>query len=155
MHLHPHYPYQHPKSNVTQMSTVNFRIKQLIELAEQALNTAQANFEAGDFRATVNRSYYAIFYTSSAILLTIGEERRKHSGLISAFRNHFVKPGLIEAEYSHIYGEILATREDADYAIEIPINADVAELALDQARRFVQRMSEYLVERGFWDETTE
>jgi len=137
------------------MSAVNFRIKQLIELAEQALNTAQVNFEAGDFRATVNRSYYAIFYTSSAMLLTIGEERRKHSGVINAFRNHFVKPGLIEAEYSHIYGEILATREDADYAIEIPINADAAELALDQARRFVQRMSEYLVERGFWDETTE
>jgi uncharacterized protein (UPF0332 family) len=137
------------------MSVVNLRIKHLIKLAEQALHTAQANFEVGDFRATVNRAYYAIFYAASAMLLTIGEERRKHSGVISAFRSHFVKSGLIEAEYSNIYGETLIVREDADYAIEIPIYADTAELSLDQARRFVRRMFEYLHEKGFWDETTE
>jgi uncharacterized protein (UPF0332 family) len=137
------------------MSAVNHRIKQLMALAEQALHTAQANFESGDFRATVNRAYYAIFYTASAMLLTIGEERRKHSGVISAFRNHFVKSGLIEAEYSNIYGETLVIREDADYAVEIPIYADTADLSLNQARRFVGRMSEYLHEKGFGDETIE
>lgn len=30
----------------------------------------------------------------------------------------------------------------------------MAETALHQARHFVQRMSEYLVEEGFWDEST-
>ncbi|NJN98132.1 MAG: HEPN domain-containing protein [Anaerolineales bacterium] len=131
------------------MNTVNFRIKQLMELAEQALHTAQVNFEVGDFRATVNRAYYAIFYAANAMLLTIGEERRKHSGVISAFRSHFIKSGPIESEYSNIYGETLTIREDADYAIEIPIFADAAELSLNQARRFVQRISEYLREKGF------
>ena len=43
----------------------------------------------------------------------------------------------------------------ANYAVEIPINADAAKLALAQARRFAGRMSEYLVEKGFWDETSE
>ncbi len=131
------------------MNTVKFRIKQLMELAEQALHTAQVNFEVGDFRATVNRAYYAIFYAANAMLLTIGEERRKHSGVISAFRSHFIKSGLIESEYSNIYGETLTIREDADYAIEIPIFADAAGLSLNQARRFVQRISEYLREKGF------
>ena len=129
------------------------RVKQLIALAEQALATAQVTFEAGDFRATVNRTYYAIFYAASAMLLTVGVERRKHSGVISAFRNHFVKSGLIEAEYSNIYGETLVVRENADYAIELPIDLDTAELALQQARSFVWRMHQYLVENGFWDET--
>lgn len=83
------------------------------------------------------------------MLLTLGEERRKHSGVISAFRSHFIKSGLIESEYSNIYGETLIIREDADYAVEIPIFADTAEISLDQARRFVQRMSEYLRGKGF------
>ena len=131
------------------------RIKQLIALAEQALTTAQVNFETGDFRATVNRTYYAIFYAASAMLLTIGVERRKHSGVISAFRNHFVKTGLIETEYSNIYGETLVTREDADYVIEVLIAFDTAEPALNQARRFVQRMYEYLGAKGFLDEPVE
>lgn len=131
------------------------RIRQLIALAEQALNTAQVNLDVGDFRAAVNRAYYAIFYAASAMLLTQGIERRKHSGVISAFREHFVKPGLVEAEYSSVYGETLVVREDADYAVEIPIDSDMAETAVHQARHFVQRMREYLVEKGFWDETSE
>ena len=131
------------------------RIGQLMVLAEQALSTAHVNLDTGDFRATVNRAYYATFYAASAILLTIGLERRRHSGVISAFREHFVKPGLIEVEYSSFYGEAMVIREDADYAVEIPIDLDMAEMALSQARRFVGRMREYLVEQGFWNELPE
>jgi uncharacterized protein (UPF0332 family) len=130
------------------------RIGQLLALAEQALKTAQVNLNAGDFRATVNRAYYATFYAASAMLLTKGVERRKHSGVISAFRECFVKPGLIEAEYSSVYGEALVIREDADYAFEIPIDFDMAKTVLYQARRFVQRMTEYIVQKGFLDEST-
>jgi len=72
------------------------RIKQLASLAEQALGTAQGNLASGDFRAAVNRAYYAVFYAASAMLLTRGVERRKHSGVIGAFREHFVKTGLID-----------------------------------------------------------
>ena len=122
-------------------------------LAEQALNTAQVNLDVGDLRASVNRAYYAIFYAASAMLLTKGLERRKHSGVIGAFREHFVKPDLIEAEHSNVYGETLVIREDADYAVEIVIDLDMAETALNQARRFVGRMREYLVEGGFWNES--
>lgn len=135
------------------MSGKHSRIRQLMTLAEQAVNTAQINLDAGDFRACVNRSYYGVFYAASAMLLSEGLERRKHSGVISAFREHFVKPGRVEAEFSSVYGEMLVIREDADYAIEIPIDIDMAEAALDQARRFIRRMREYLTERDFLDET--
>ena len=83
------------------------RIGQLMAMAEQACSTAQVNLDAGDFRAAVNRAYYAVFYAASAMLLTKGLERRRHSGVIGAFREHFVKDGLIEPQYSNIYGETL------------------------------------------------
>ena len=85
----------------------------------------------------MNRAYYAVFYAASAMLLTKGLERRRHSGVIGAFREHFVKSGLIEAQYSNIYGETLVIREDADYAVEIPIDLEMAEIALDQACRLL------------------
>jgi uncharacterized protein (UPF0332 family) len=47
---------------------------------------------------------------------------------------------------------MLVIRQDADYAIEIPVDFDMAETALRQARRFVRRMGDYLIEKGFWDE---
>jgi uncharacterized protein (UPF0332 family) len=123
-----------------------------MRLADQALVTAQANLDSEDYRAAANRAYYAIFYAASAVLLTLGVERRRHSGVISAFREHFVRPGLIEAEYSGIYGESLAVREDADYAVEIVVGLDTVESGLRQARRFVQRMHEYLDTSGFEDQ---
>jgi uncharacterized protein (UPF0332 family) len=83
------------------------------------------------------------------MLLTQGIERRRHSGVMGAFREHLVKSGLIEAQYSNIYGESLVIREDADYAVEIPIDREMAETALDQAHRFVVRMRSYLVEGSF------
>jgi len=46
-------------------------------------------------------------------------------------------------------------REDADYAVEIPVDLDMAETVLHQARRFVQRMLEYLTRKGFVGEPTE
>jgi uncharacterized protein (UPF0332 family) len=131
------------------------RIEQLISLAEQALDTAQSNLSSGDLRATVNRAYYAVFYAASAMLLTKTIEQRRHSGVISAFREHFVKAGLVEPEYSSAYGEALAAREDADYAVEIPVDLDMAETVLYQAHSFVQRMRTYLNQKGFIGDSTQ
>jgi len=124
------------------------QIEQWMAPAEQALRTTQVDLDSGDLRATVNHAGYAVFRAATAALLTKGLERRRHSGVISAFREHLVRPGMIEAEYSHIYGEMLVVREDADYAIEIPVDAEMAETALRQAERFVERMSKYLSEEG-------
>jgi uncharacterized protein (UPF0332 family) len=128
------------------------RIRRLMRLADQALVTAQTNLDSEDYRAAANRAYYAIFYAASAVLLTLGIERRRHSGVISAFREHFVRPGIIETEYSGIYGESLVVREDADYAVEITVGPDTVEPGLRHARRFVQRMHEHLDRGGFEDD---
>jgi uncharacterized protein (UPF0332 family) len=134
------------------MSNRASRIRRLMALADQALVTAQSNLDAKDYRAAANRAYYAVFYAASAVLLTLGIERRRHSGVISAFREHFVRSGMIEAEFSAIYGESLVVREDADYAIEILVGQDAVEPGLRQARRFVGRMHEHLAKSGYEDE---
>ena len=63
------------------------------------LAVAERNLDDGFYASAVNRAYYyAIFYAANAMLSTQGLARSKHSRVISAFREHFVKPGLIKAE---------------------------------------------------------
>ena len=73
-----------------------------IEHARQMLEVAAHNLADGFCGSAINRAYYAIFYVANALLRTKGIVRSKHSGVIAAFRQHFVKPGLIEVEYGDI-----------------------------------------------------
>ncbi len=65
-----------------------------VQRAHQAPNTARNNLQEGDFAASVNRSYYAMFYAANALLATKGISRSKHSGVIAAFREQFIKSGI-------------------------------------------------------------
>ena len=104
------------------------------------------NLEHGYYDTAVNRAYYAIFYAANSVLLTKGIIRSKHAGVISAFREHFVKPGLIESEYSDLYGDAMDARIDSDYDISFESDSTTAQGRLQDARRFVDRVATYLLE---------
>ena len=120
-----------------------------MEHARQMLEVASHNTADGFFGSAVNRAYYAIFYSANALLSTRGLARGKHSGVIAAFREHFVKSGLIEIEYSDIYGRVMDNRRVSDYEIETPVEAEVAEKDLSDAQRFVERVEQLLHQEGW------
>ena len=117
-----------------------------LQAARRALKAAAVNLEQGFFEVAINRAYYAIFYAASGLLWTRGISRSKHSGVISAFRQHFVKPGLIETEYSDLYGDVMDARLDSDYELAHVVDQTAAQHRLDDARRFVERVAAYLFE---------
>jgi uncharacterized protein (UPF0332 family) len=120
------------------------RIERYLARAQQMLHTGQRVMEDGDYITAVNRAYYAVFYTANALLATQGLERSKHSGVIAAFRQHFVKAGLIEAEYSDFYGVLLEDRQRGDYDELEVLDDETARRDLDRARRFMERIEECL-----------
>jgi len=97
-----------------------------IEHARQMLEVAAHNLADGFYGSAVNRAYYAIFYAANALLATQGLFRSKHSGVIAAFRQHSVKPGLIEVEYGDIYGRVMDDRHISDYNVQTTIELDRA-----------------------------
>jgi uncharacterized protein (UPF0332 family) len=115
-----------------------------MEHARQMLEVASHNIADGFFGSAVNRAYYAIFYSANALLSTQGLARGKHSGVLAVFRERFVKSGLIEVEYSDIYGRVMDNRRVSDYEIETPVEAEVAEKDLSDAQRFVDRVEQLL-----------
>lgn len=126
-----------------------YEVKLYIEHAREMLEVAARNLADGFYGSAVNRAYYAIFYAANALLRTRGIFRSKHSGVIAAFRQYFVKPGLIEVEYSDIYGRVMENRHVSDYDVEVPTDPQVAADDLHDARCFVNRIEKHLQEEGW------
>lgn len=56
--------------------------------AKEDLDTAKENLEHGKFRASVNRSYYAVFHALRAVTALDHFDSGKHSGIIAYFNQH-------------------------------------------------------------------
>ena len=107
------------------------------------LETAKELVDLGRYRAAVNRAYYAIFGITTALLLTQKIERTKHTGVESAFIQHFVKKGDIETEYGKIYDYIRKKREESDYSARIMVDDETAKTVVSEAEKFINRITEY------------
>lgn len=97
----------------------------------------------------MGRAYYAFFYAASALLLTKGLSRSKHSGVISSFRQHFVKTGVFGATLSDTYGESMDLREKVDYDLVTQASEEQAEQLLRLAEQFVEQSLDYLEANGY------
>lgn len=110
--------------------------------AQRALVSAKLLLDSGDVDGACNRAYYAMFDAARAALLCIqspvlAEVARTHSGLITAFSLHLVKPGLIAVEHGRSLNKVEDLRLIADYRGN-PVTLDNAAWALEQAQSFVQ-----------------
>jgi hypothetical protein len=113
--------------------------------AHDDLATARGDLAQDHWRGAINRAYYAVFHTASAVLLWHDIERARHSGTQSAFGEFLIKPGIIETEYGRIYSRARRTRERHDYDLDVAWpSAEEAEQIVIDAERFVTRMEQYL-----------
>lgn len=71
--------------------SVNDLSKYRLDRAQEDLETAADNLANGKYRASVNRSYYAVFHSLRAVTALDGFDSGKHSGIIAFFNQHYVK----------------------------------------------------------------
>lgn len=124
-------------------------VRLYLDNAHEMLDVAALNLAEGFDGSGINRAYYAIFYAANALLRTRGVARSRHSGVIAAFRTHFVRPGLIEVEYSDIYGRVMDNRHVSDYEVDVPVDPAAAAVDVSDARRFVDRVEQILDQEGW------
>ena len=101
-----------------------------LEEAEETLQEAKKMFEEGfSPRATINRTYYAMFYLLLALFLKsdINIKTSKHKGVLSLFDKEFVKTGKIDKQYSEVLHNTFNARQEGDYKEFVKLSsADVA-----------------------------
>ncbi|RME86710.1 MAG: HEPN domain-containing protein [Anaerolineae bacterium] len=120
-----------------------------IEHAEETLEVARLDLDNDFYAAAINRAYYAIFYAANALLATKKLTRSKHSGTLAAFRQHFIKPGLLPQELSEIYGQVMEDRHEGDYEILSAVSREDAEIDVRQARHFVDTVKAWLRKKNW------
>lgn len=94
-------------------------IRELLEKAERSLDAAEILLKQGYFDFAISRSYYAMFYSAQAILLTKDVRRTKHSGIIAAFNELFVHSGQLPHELFIAFRNAFEDRAEGDYRLSV------------------------------------
>ncbi|MDR2606683.1 MAG: HEPN domain-containing protein [Oscillospiraceae bacterium] len=119
-----------------------------IDEAAEALDTSKLLLEHGRLKASINRSYYAIFNGLRAVCHTRQMDFSKHSAVIGYFRKEFIKTGVFDSEFSDMIGEAFDFRGDADYEqFFYPTYAD-AESQILNAESILTAIKNYIGENN-------
>jgi len=105
--------------------------------ARESLEDAKLLLENRRLHSAVNRIYYALFYQVSALLLGKGLSFAKHSGVLAAFNEEFVKTGRINKELGKFYNRMFEHRKSGDYG-------ELVEFEEEDVRRWLKTAEEFL-----------
>ncbi len=118
-----------------------------IDKALQCLNDAKLILNSGSLTAAANRSYYAIFHSARAILALDNIDRKRHSGVISYFQEHYVKTKIFDKMYSHIIQSAFEIRQEADYEDFFVIAREDVVRQIENAEKFYNEVKRYITQR--------
>lgn len=119
-------------------------IDSLIERSKKYLKSAEILLEAGDYESSVSRAYYAMFFSAQAMLLTKELSFSSHKSVISAFGEHFVKPGIVPNEMGRELHRAFEKRQIGDYEYRFVISKSEAVEILNNGCMFVEKVVQHL-----------
>ena len=118
---------------------------------EKRLAKAGDSIEAGlrllsddYFGFAASRGYYAMFYVAESLLATKGLRFKKHSGVHSAFGEHFAKTALLDSQYHRWLLEAFGARIEGDYGLDVKIRKEDAQTILQRASEFLATARAFL-----------
>ena len=126
------------------------QVKLYLQEAKSMLVVAKANLDQGFYSTTVNRAYYAVFYSANALLSSRGIFRKKHSSVMSEFRKEFIKTQEIDVEFSNFYGQLMDDRHAADYDLLHLTSKEEAKENYNLSIRFLEEVEQWL-QKNYWD----
>jgi len=115
----------------------------LIKRAMRYLKSAEILLKEGDYESSVSRTYYAMFYSAQAMLLTQNLSFSSHKGVISAFGKYFVKSGIFPREMGRALNMAFEKRQIGDYEYKFVISKEEAKKILGDGNDFVEKIVQY------------
>jgi uncharacterized protein (UPF0332 family) len=118
-----------------------------MERAKEMLSAAEDNLKIGQYKTSLNRSYYAIFHAMRAMNILKGFDSSKHSGVIAYFNKEYIKEGIMDKELSVIIKSCSFLREKSDYDDFFIVGRKETENQLASAKVFLEAVEKYLTEK--------
>ena len=123
-------------------------MQKMISKAHRSLEAARRDFDYGDYDFASSRAYYAVFYAIEGILLTKDMSFSKHSAVISAFNQYFIKEGIFPKDFSKLLTRLFRERQIGDYSFEPVIKEDAYE-DIAAAEEILCAIEEYLKDNNY------
>ena len=121
-------------------SCVSYRL----ERAAETLEEARLLISSEKFRGAVNRIYYAMFYSVSALALLHEFVTSSHGQLRGFFNREFVKTGRIPSDLGEAYGVAFDSRTKGDYDDLVTFGEEQAQRMFSDAERFIEAVVEVI-----------
>ena len=121
--------------------------KYRLERSAEFLDDANALLQIGSFKGSINRSYYAIFTAVRALLAEEEKDFKKHSAVISYFRQHYIKTKIFDIKFSDYVGNAFRERNSSDYSDFYIASRQAAEEQFFHAQEFFNEVRNYLTNK--------
>ena len=119
-------------------------IKYRLSSAKEKLNSAKVLLEAGLYKDSVGRSYYAIFCAIRAVLAVRQVDFSKHAGVIAYFQKEFIKTEVFDKKYSKYLQQAFQIRNSCDYDDFFIVSKQDAEEQYIRATEMLTIIEEYI-----------
>ena len=119
-------------------------VRYRLEQAHNCFNTAIRDIEAHDYKAASARTYYCIFHAMRAILAIEEFDSKKHSGVISAFRQRYIKTGVFPPELSDMIQSAFRNRGKSDYEDFFIISKEETAEQIKNAKTILTAVEKYI-----------
>lgn len=116
----------------------------MLARAADKLAVAQLLLDNSAWEDAASRAYYAAFHAISALLFSRGKSYSSHAQLIGAFNRDFVKTQVFNRDFTAILTRLFEDRQSGDYDVFAAITEQEARRDVDDARRIVESIQQYL-----------
>ena len=115
-----------------------------LEQAEQCLTAAKNNLLLEDYKTAANRSYYCIFHCMRSLFALESLDFKKHSAVITHFREKYIKTEIFDKRLSDIITTLFRIRGESDYDDYYVISKDEVKTQIENAEYFFEQVKAYL-----------
>lgn len=115
-----------------------------IKTAQEDLDAARLSFENGQYRASNNRAYYAVFRAISACLALEFKAYKQHAQVLGNFNKDFVHTGIFSKEISRKISRAQEVRHASDYDDFYIVSVEDAREQIKTAEEVIDMVEKYL-----------
>ena len=115
-----------------------------LERAEESIKAAKDLIKGSYYDFAASRAYYAAFYAATAILVHEDFKFRKHSAVISAIHQQYVKTGKLDKKFGKDLNWLFELRSVGDYGSVIHVPQPDAEKAIEAAESFTNTIKKLM-----------
>ena len=115
-----------------------------LNMAEEKLRSAKILLDAGQYRDSIGRSYYAVFSALRAVLARDKVDFSKHAGVISYFQREYLKTELFDKKYSRYISSAFQIRNNCDYDDFFIVSKEEAVEQYEHACELYEVVKEFL-----------